>query len=61
MAQERFAAAEYFNEFDPEKFIRDLKRKNDVAPEKDSVDKESTQEDKATDDEDGNTRDASGD
>ncbi|MDN6099812.1 hypothetical protein [Corynebacterium flavescens] len=33
MAQERFAAAEYFNEFDPEKFIRELNKKNEQCPE----------------------------
>ena len=51
MAQERFAAAEYFNEFDPEKFIRELQKKSEQSPE------EST----STEDDDGEETDAPGD
>lgn len=31
MAQEQFAGPEYFTEFDPEKFIRDMKIKKEQA------------------------------
>lgn len=51
MAQERFAAAEYFNEFDPEKFIRELQKKNE----------QSSEESTSTEDNNGEETDAPGD
>lgn len=33
MAQEQFAGPEHYVEFDPEKFIRDLKIQNDLTDE----------------------------
>ncbi|KXB55243.1 MULTISPECIES: hypothetical protein [Corynebacterium] len=33
MAQEQFAGPEYFTEFDPEKFIRDMKQVNEMDEE----------------------------
>lgn len=41
MAQEHFAGPEHYTEFDPEKFIRDLKLQQDLAEE------ESAEEDKS--------------
>lgn len=33
MGQENFAGPEYFTEFDPEKFIRDMKQQAEMAEE----------------------------
>ena len=33
MAQEQFSGPEYFTEFDPEKFIRDMKTQAEMAKE----------------------------
>lgn len=47
MAQEQFAGPEHFTEFDPEKFIRDMKQKAEMDAEeraKRAADKQSTAE-----------------
>ncbi len=36
MAQEQFAGPEYFTEFDPEKFIRDMKQMKEMDAEESS-------------------------
>ena len=38
MAQEQFSGPEYFTEFDPEKFIRDLKAQAEMAKDEDAKD-----------------------
>lgn len=37
MAQEQFAGPEYYTEFDPEKFLRDLKNMNGESADEDSA------------------------
>lgn len=59
MAQEQFARPEYFTEFDPEKFVRDMKMLNDENK-KNSQDEEKPNQQLSEEEIEANEMDAEG-